>query len=75
MLKGSAMRHTRVDALVIATESARSALQSEHHQPATHGSVTQHGPQARPGADAARPEKPPPGEVVTTSNVTTVTAS
>ena len=33
-----------VDALVIATESARSALQSEHHQPAAHGSATQHGP-------------------------------
>ena len=69
------MRQHMVDALVIATESARSALQSEHHQPAAHGSATQHGPPGVWLGVAGRPEKPPPGEVVTTSSVTAVTAS
>ena len=51
-LSGSSTVHASVDAVVIATDSARSALHSEHHQP----------------------EKPPPGDVVTTRSVTVVTA-
>eukprot|EP00965_Chrysotila_dentata_P249535 6208940-Pleurochrysis_carterae.AAC.4 len=52
MLSGSATAVSSVDAVVMATESATSALTSEHHHP----------------------EKPPPGDVATISNVTAVDA-